>query len=220
MGNIGSIQAAIALSKMFPSQVEISVLEVDVVPIGKIESLVGGAETIVAGIHLQSLEVRGKILLIFPKDDAQSIVDILMGTGAGHAELLTDIALSVLGEVGNILSYSYFNQFSKILGITLTVSEPNVFFGSVRSIANFISGLDQRMKYTLRIETKIIAPAADLKARFFLFIILDPESLDAILDALEEILVAEKAETRACPSCGNEVGEGARFCSMCGKKLY
>ena len=88
ISNIGMGHAATALSQLIGETVYLRVPRVTVTDIAQVPQLLGGAETVVAGITLQLLgDARGNILLIFPRESAQRLLSRLLGQpgeGAGH----------------------------------------------------------------------------------------------------------------------------------------
>ena len=108
VGNIGSGNAAVALSTMVDKKVLLSVPRASLVPLVKVSDLVGGAEMPVVGIYLHiSGDAPGSMLLLLAETSAEELAH-LMVTGDSERDLTT-VEQSALQETGSILAGSYLN---------------------------------------------------------------------------------------------------------------
>ena len=107
LANIGSGTAATALSQMLGRPVDISVPNALALPLTDAVEAVGEPEADVTGIVLPLVgDMDAIVVLVFPVADAASLCGLL-GVEAG-----TDIGLSALAEIGNILGASYVGSLS------------------------------------------------------------------------------------------------------------
>jgi len=125
LGNIGAAHAAGALSKMLGSTVGIDVPRVSVVPVERVPELLGGPETIMAGVYMKVFgDAPCKILCFFPEPSVQVLLDLLMPSVGARSQGLDEAAQSALKELGNILGCNYLNAASKFLGLQFIPSVP------------------------------------------------------------------------------------------------
>jgi chemotaxis protein CheC len=119
LANIGSGTAGTALSQMLGRSVDISVPNALVLPLAEAVDAVGAAEEDVTGvvIPLQG-DLDAIVLLVFPVADAATLCGLL-GVEAG-----TDVGLSALSEIGNILGASYVGAIAAMTGLELDLSPP------------------------------------------------------------------------------------------------
>ena len=119
LANIGSGTAGTALSQMLGRSVDISVPNAFVLPLAEAVDAVGAAEEDVTGvvIPLQG-ELDAVVLLVFPVADAATLCGLL-GVEAG-----TDVGLSALSEIGNILGASYVGAIAAMTGLDLDLTPP------------------------------------------------------------------------------------------------
>jgi len=102
VGNIGSGNAAVALSTMVDKKVLLSVPRASLVPLVKVSDLVGGAETPVVGVYLHiSGDASGSMLLLLAESSAAELADLMV---ADPEEELTTVEQSALQETGSILT--------------------------------------------------------------------------------------------------------------------
>lgn len=194
--NIGMGHAATALSQMISKPVNLNVPKVHLAHLAQVPEIIGGAEQVVAGIYMQIWgEVRGNILLIFPKESAMALADLLVGEDSPHESGLTEMHASLLKEVGNILAGSYLSTMEQLLNISLLPSVPSLAFDMAGAIVDYILiQLGQESDTTLVIEAEFFGHDKKITGRFFL--LPDPKSLELILRA-----------SRVFESHGSEAGD-------------
>src|SRR5688500_13277831 len=114
LANIGSGTAGTALSQMLGRPVDISVPNALALPLAEAVEAVGDPEADVTGIVLPLVgDMDAIVVLVFPVADAASLCGLL-GVEAG-----TEIGLSALSEIGNILGASYVGSLSAMTGLHL-----------------------------------------------------------------------------------------------------
>ena len=182
VGNIGSGNAAVALSTMVDKKVLLSVPRASLVPLVKVSDLVGGAETPVVGIYLHiSGDASGSMLLLLAETSATEMAHLMVaGSDAGD---LTTVEQSALQETGSILAGSYLNALSQMTGILLRPSVPGFAMDMAGAIVDFILvEISQSDDYVLVIETEFDILEHVIRGHLILFP--DLGSLDLILGRL------------------------------------
>ena len=112
LGNIGAGNAATALSQILSKKVDMSVPRVKVYPIYEIPELFGGSENIVVGVLLRMFgDMQGSLMFLLEEEGARKLLsDMLLGQEV--EDLTSEIPMSAIMEVGNIISSSYLNSLS------------------------------------------------------------------------------------------------------------
>lgn len=119
LANIGSGTAGTALAQMLGRPVDISIPAALALPLADAVDAVGAAETPVTAVLLPLQgDLDAVVLLVFPVDDAERIC-VLLGV-----EPDSEIGLSALGEVGNILGSSYVGALAALTGLALEPEPP------------------------------------------------------------------------------------------------
>lgn len=130
LGNIGAGNATTALSQMIQNKkIDMRVPKVELLAFKELAEIVGGAENIVVGIFLSLQgEIEGSMLFMLDCSAAHYLVDILMGQqDNGQGDELTkfsDMELSALMEIGNIIGGAYLSSISTLTNILITSSVP------------------------------------------------------------------------------------------------
>jgi chemotaxis protein CheC len=130
IGNIGAGNATTALSQMINSKVVMKVPKVELLEFKELSDIVGGAERIVVGI-LFTLggDIDGMMMFMLDKQAARHLVNILMSmgqmdTGETSYEDFTEMEISALNEIGNIIAGAYLSSLSMLTKLTISSSIP------------------------------------------------------------------------------------------------
>jgi chemotaxis protein CheC len=119
LANIGSGNASTALSAMLGRAVDISVPSALVLPMSEAVEHVGSAEEEVTGIVLGVFgEMHASVLLLLAPSDADLMCGLL-GVEAG-----SEIGISALMEIGNIVGSSYLNALAGMTGLEVEPTPP------------------------------------------------------------------------------------------------
>ena len=138
IGNIGAGNATTALSQLINARIDMRVPKVELLTFAELAEVIGGAETLVAGILL-SLEgdIQGSMLFILESNAARLLVQQLMGCKDDSTEQFTEMETSALQEIGNIISGAYLSAISSLTNMLITASVPSLAFdmaGAILSI--------------------------------------------------------------------------------------
>jgi chemotaxis protein CheC len=159
IGNIGAGNAVTSLAKMIGHKVEMTVPAVNLVEFKDIANFLGGPETIVVGVLIHiTQDVQGFMMFLLPKPSADIVlVAMLAGLAppAPAGEPYTELQISALVEMGNILSSSYLGSLSMLTSLHILpeppllsidmanaiLSVPMIEFGKVADKALFIESV-------------------------------------------------------------------------------
>ena len=182
VGNIGAGHAATALSRILNQPVDMSVPTVNLVPFEEIADRVGGSEQVVIAVFLRvEGDAPGNLFFIIREDSAKRLLrNLSIDSGEGA---YSDLELSALNEIGNILAGSYLSSLADFTKLTMTPTVPSLAIDMAGAILSY--GLLQfgRMgDAALLIETKFLEDRDTVEGQFFL--IPDPESFGKIFRAL------------------------------------
>jgi len=184
LGNIGSGNALISLSKLINRRVEMQVPTINILEYQEIAELMGGAEVPVVGILLDfSGDIRGCIMFVLEPQHAYSLIGVLRNKNVQDITELGEIDVSALKEVGNILAGSYLSALTKISKLDILPSVPYFAYdmaGAILSVPAIQFG--QMSDNILYIETFFAEGVNNIMGKCFL--IPDWVSSDILLKAL------------------------------------
>ena len=127
IGNIGAGNATTALAQLINTRLDMSVPKVALVPFKNITESMGSEEAIMVGILL-GLEgdVNGMMMFLLTEESAHTLVNILMGNRADTKGEFTEMELSALNEIGNIIAGAYLSALAGLTGLTISPSVPGL----------------------------------------------------------------------------------------------
>ena len=119
LANIGSGNASTALSTMLGRSVDISVPSAFMLPMAEAVGAIGDPEAEATGVVLGVVgDMPASVLLLFTPRDAELMCGLL-GVESG-----TEIGVSALMEIGNIVGTSYINALAEMTGMDLEPAPP------------------------------------------------------------------------------------------------
>jgi len=127
IGNIGAGNAATSLAQMLQSKVDISVPKIDLLDFSEVGECMGGEELIMAGIYLGiEGDLNGSIMFLLEEKAAHNLVAKLMGMPPTDATEFSEIEMSALNEIGNIITGSYLNSLATLTNMKIIPSPPDL----------------------------------------------------------------------------------------------
>lgn len=184
VGNIGAGHAATALSKLLGRPVDMRVPQVNMVPFEQISDSVGGAEQVVIAIFLRvEGDVPGNLFFIFSKGSAKQLLGSLVAGGMEGEGEFSEMELSALQEIGNILAGSYLTSLAELTQLDMVPSVPSLAIDMAGAILSYgLLEYGQMGEQALFIDTNFLEGSEAIEGHFFL--IPDPDSFDNLFAAL------------------------------------
>ena len=126
LGNIGAGNATTALAQMLQCKVDMSVPQVKLLEFKDVATLMGGEEQLMAGIYLGvEGDITGSIMFLLEQKSARHLVGKLMGMPT-EGDTFTEMEISALQEVGNIITGSYLNSLSMMTNLKIYPTIPSL----------------------------------------------------------------------------------------------
>ena len=127
IGNIGAGNAATALSAILNDRVSMSVPVVRITGFDEAICSLGGPEVMTVGVLVKFYgEADGMIMFLLDMEDAKGIMSLLIDDHDCNLEELTELKLSAIKEIGNILGTSYINSIATLTGLRINVTVPYI----------------------------------------------------------------------------------------------
>ena len=184
VGNIGAGHAATALSTLLDKPIDMLVPKVRMLPFEEICESVGGAETVVLAIFLRvEGDAPGNMFFILDLDAAKNMLRDLVGLHIEDQEEYSELELSALNEIGNILAGSYLSSLADFTNLNMQPTVPALAIDMAGAILSYgLLQFGQMGDQALLIDTKFLEGENEVQGHFFL--IPDPESFGKIFSAL------------------------------------
>jgi chemotaxis protein CheC len=158
IANIGSGTAATALSGMLGRPVDLNVPKALALALADAVDAVGTPGDEVTAVVLGVTgDLHATVVLLFDPTSAETICSLL-GVDASDSEM----ALSALGEVGNILGSSYIGAMGQMAGLTLEPSPPSAIADMLGAIvATALAATAENTDFALLLDSKMLVEDAE-----------------------------------------------------------
>jgi chemotaxis protein CheC len=184
VGNIGAGNAATALSRLLDKPVDMNVPTVSLIPFEQIADKVGGFEAVVVAVFLRvEGDAPGNMFFLIDEGAAKKLLGSLLSIDVRGEEGFSEMELSALSEIGNILAGSYLSSLADFTHLSMSPTVPAIAIDMAGAILSY--GLVQYGEMgdsALLIDTAFLEGRETFAGHFFL--IPDPESFDKIFSAL------------------------------------
>lgn len=125
LANIGLGRAAMALGEMTGQTYHMGVPHVQEVGLESVPMLLADGDSLYAAAYTPAEgDISGHLAFLFDWESVQSLCALLLGSEPESLDDITEIHLSVIAEVGNILNGSFLNAISEMTGITVHLQPP------------------------------------------------------------------------------------------------
>lgn len=184
IGNIGAGNATTALAQMLQRKVDMKVPKADLFEFRDLGEVIGGEETVMAGVYMiVEGDIQGSMMFLLEKESARHLVDqMLGGYGSSNGEEFGEMEISVLKEMGNIMTGAYLNSMSELTGFKIYPSTPDLTIdmaGAILSVPAIEFGvLGDKI---LMIQTRF---TDDIKIDGYFILVPDFESYKKIMESL------------------------------------
>lgn len=138
IGTIGAGNATTSLSVLLDSKLSMKVPKVSFMKLDDFVESIGGAENIIAGVMSNITgEIEGFVLFAMDLRDARRLVNRLCGIELSKLERFTEMDLSAVQEIGNILISSYLSSMETLIGMKMRPSNPMMTIDMAGAILSF-----------------------------------------------------------------------------------
>ena len=195
IGNIGAGNATTAISNMLNLKVNMEVPKVEFLTFQELPTAISAEEETVVGIYLEEEtimagvymvvegDINGSMMFLLEKESSKHLVSQMMGGfGDPNTEEFGEMELSVLKEMGNIMTGAYLNSLSDLTGLKIYPSAPEIAIdmaGAILSVPAIEFGvLGDRI---LMIQTRF---TDDVEIDGFFILVPDLDSYHRIMESL------------------------------------
>jgi len=193
VGNIGAGNAATALAKLMGKKIVMDVPDIKIIEFKEVNEMFDNAERPVVGVLVKvDGDLPSYVMLIMEYETAKLILNVLLGISPdsekaadskNNTDELTDLELSAIMEVGNILTGSYLSALSELTGLNAQPSVPAIAIDMVGAILSVPAiELGKICDTVLYIESRFSEGSTNIKTDFIL--IPTPESYQILMKTL------------------------------------
>ncbi|MFX1343613.1 MAG: chemotaxis protein CheC [Promethearchaeota archaeon] len=170
LGNIGSGHAITALSKLLNNEIKVFLTSAEIIPFWKVPELFDNPNLEVFGIYSEiPYNSDISIIQIFSKESIVNLINLLNTNNKIFVDKIITIkdldhfSISVITEIGNILTGHYTSALADILSIKLIPNVPIVALDTLNAmLSGIIARYSQLSDYIMLINTKLTLPKINL----------------------------------------------------------
>jgi chemotaxis protein CheC len=192
VGNIGTGNAATALSKLLSCMIDMDVPKADLVSIYSLADYYGDPDTMVAAVFVRSLGDFGcSLIFIQDEEDAALMVNLLLKQQFGEIpkDFPQEMSDSAFSEVGNIILSSFLNAVNMLIGTEHQISVPGIAHDMLASILDVVASIfGQLGDMALVVNTALRISGVDENERNIsgnIIMLPDPDALELLLRKLQ-----------------------------------
>ena len=127
IGNIGAGNATTAIASMINTKIDMHVPQVRLMEASELGGAICAEDETIVGIFLEvSEDISGSMMFLMKIDSAHYLVSKLMGMECHPDEPFSEMELSAMKEVGNIITGSYLSALSNMTNLRIAPSVPYI----------------------------------------------------------------------------------------------
>ena len=164
LANIGSGNASTALSMMLGRSVDISVPSALVLPMADVVGTIGDPESEATGIVLGVIgDMQATVMLLLTPKDAELMCSLL------GVEVDSEIGMSALMEIGNIVGTSYITALAEMCGLEVEPTPPEAATDMLAAIVeSVLANRAASGDVALLLDSKLVVEGEDCAVSFVL----------------------------------------------------
>jgi len=183
IGNIGSGNATTAIANMLDLRLNMNVPKVELLKVEQLGSAVSDEDETIVGIFLGlEQDIEGSMMFLLKLESAHYLVNRLMGREPQDMTEFSEMDLSALKEIGNIIAGSYLSALSTMTNMVIIPSVPYIavdMAAAILSVPAIMFG--QYGDNALLIETEF---GDDVMIEGYFILLPELDSYDKILQSL------------------------------------
>ncbi|MDD7643792.1 MAG: chemotaxis protein CheC [bacterium] len=186
LGNIGAGNATTAIASMLNLTIDMKVPKVELKAVEDLGGAICPEEETIVGIFLEvQHDISGSMMFLMRLDSAHYLVNRLMGgmgSSQGDSVTFSEMELSAMKEIGNIIAGSYLSALSTMTNLVITPSVPYIAVDMAAAILSVPAiQFGQFGDNALLIETEF---GDEVMMEGYFILLPDEDSYDKILQSL------------------------------------
>ena len=188
VGTIAAAHGGIALSEILDRRINLIIPSVDMVSCSGIANKLGKGKLGIAVIFKLLTGLKGEAVFILDEKNAFKLISLSQKTKneERRPDVLTEVGLSTLKEIGNIVTGAYLSAIGIMLKKVILTYPPTLISGTVDEVFNLVLSSSKAGDYALLIEA--IFEAADEKMEGGFYLIISRESATEIKKICKQML--------------------------------
>ncbi|HDN86027.1 MAG TPA: hypothetical protein ENG49_02255 [Candidatus Omnitrophica bacterium] len=187
VGNTAAAHGSIALSEILGKKIKLYLPVAEIIPCKNIEKPIP-QEGMSMTLQTQLLSgLEGKIVFVLEERQAYKLIDICYtGEGVKKTGVFTEMGMSLIKEVGNVVIASYISALGFFLKKLIVPSLPMLINAPFQEIIKLVVAGYGEQDYILVVESVFEESESKIRGTFWL--LLTPDSVKEIKEACKKLL--------------------------------
>lgn len=183
IGNIGSGNATTAIASMLDLRLDMKVPKVELLSFQEFGTAISEEEETIVGIYLGlEQDIEGSMMFLMKLEAAHYLANRLLGRDPDYNEEFSEMDLSAIKEIGNIIAGSYLSALSGMTNLTISPTIPYVAIDMAAAILSVPACMfGQYGDNALLIQTEF---GDDMMIEGYFILLPELDSYDKILSSL------------------------------------
>ncbi len=189
VGNIASAHGGIALSEILGKTIKLSVPKSTIISIGNLHQVINVDKIAIAVSSKVISGLTGKVIFLLDEKNAFKLNDISyrIREEDKNAGVLTEMGMSLIKEVGSIVTGAYVSALGIMFKELILLSPPSLISGTIEEVLNMtLSTTEEGDQELMLVDVKFAEPENNLEGCFFL--VMTPETADDVKKRCKQML--------------------------------
>ncbi len=187
VGSICACNSTHAFSQMIDRSIKLEAPTLDIVKFRDVEGLLKRRDNIVVGVHCRILAgIFGQVSLVFREKSAYEFVSIFAAKGKHSTGFLTELGVSTIKEIGNVVVSAYVGAMSLLMEVSVIPSIPVLSSGPLKEVLK-LGMMNFNDDDTIYVHTMTFKDE-EKKINGSFFLVLEPVTVRQITETMHEQL--------------------------------
>lgn len=188
VGSIAAAHGGTALSEILGRKINLSIPSLDFISSTGVSKKINVEEMGIAVIARLTTGLKGQAVFMLEEKNAFKLIDLSskIEEKDKKSEVLTEIGISTIKEIGNIVISAHLNAIGMMLKKIILSLPPTFISGTLDEILNIILSASGTEEYALLIEALFEEPEEKIKGAFYL--VLAAQAASDIRKACQQML--------------------------------
>lgn len=190
VGSIAAGNGSTTLSEILRKKITLRMPSLDIIPSGELLSRITTDQIVISVSSHLMCGLKGDILFMLDEKSAFKLIDMCYRIGKEENKTgdSTEMGMSLIKEVGNVVISSYAGSLSIFFKIVIIPSIPTLVSGPIQQIMSMVISPAAADEYMLLVEAIFEESGQSLSGSFYL--VLSSEAIQYIQDSCKRILGA------------------------------
>ncbi len=188
VGSIAAGHGSVALSEILGRKINVEMPSLRILPAQEILEKLKASQIVISVFCNILSGLKGEILFILEEKSAFKLIDACYKVPEGDKKegMFTEMGLSVIKEIGNVIISSYAGALSMILKTIIIPSIPTLISGSIQQSLNMAIAPYAKEECILFTEAVFLEPDTKIEGSFYL--VLNPAAMNAVQESCKKLL--------------------------------